>query len=114
MDVDGLTAFVAERFSTIADPDKAGPMAAYMKTDMPFYGVQAAPRVQIVRDVVGRFPPVDRSDYRLAVLTLWNQPHREEKCVAIEYARAFPSFVTDHRDQLSGLSYREATKHLDL
>ena len=35
-----------------------------------------------------------------------------------DYARTAPDavgrFVTDHREELSGLSYREATKHLDL
>ncbi len=35
-----------------------------------------------------------------------------------DYARTDPdavvAFVTEHRDGLSGLSYREATKHLDL
>jgi len=35
-----------------------------------------------------------------------------------EYARTAPdevrAFAVDHRDEMSGLSYREATKHLDV
>ena len=94
MDTHGLTSFVADRLVAVADPDKAGPMAAYMKTDMPFYGVQKAARVPILRDALKRFSPTDRSDYGSAVLALWNLPHREEKYLAIGYARMFPQFVT--------------------
>ncbi len=94
VDVEMLVEFVADRLVEAADPNKAGPMAAYLKTDMPFYGVQKAGRVPVLRDAVKQFPPTDRSDYRGAVLALWNQPHREEKYLAIGYARSFPQFVT--------------------
>lgn len=94
MNADTLTTFVAEQLADVADPHKAGPMAAYLKTDMPFYGVQKAGRVTILRAVKVRFPPSDRDAYRTAVLALWAQPHREEKYLAIGYARSFPQFVT--------------------
>jgi 3-methyladenine DNA glycosylase AlkD len=94
VDADALTTFVADRFAEAADPDKAGAMAAYLKTDMPFYGVQKAGRVPILRAVKDHFPPLNRDDYRTAVLALWAQPHREEKYLAIGYARIFPRFVT--------------------
>jgi len=94
VDSDGLAAFVADRLAAAADPDKAGPMATYMKTNMSFYGVQKAGRVPILREVQSQFPPADRDDYRAGVLALWNQPHREEKYLAIGYARSFPQFVT--------------------
>ncbi|MEA2024078.1 MAG: DNA alkylation repair protein [Actinomycetota bacterium] len=94
MDADGLTAFVADRLAAVADPKKAGPMAAYMKTDMPFHGVQKAGRAPILRDAVKRFPPSNRDDYRSAVLALWGRPYREEKYLAIGYARAFPRYIT--------------------
>ncbi|MEA3502521.1 MAG: DNA alkylation repair protein [Actinomycetota bacterium] len=94
MDAEALAALVAERLGAVADPEKAGPMAAYMKTDMPFYGVQKTGRVPILRTAVDQFPPSDREGYRTAVLTLWAQPHREEKYLAIGYARSFPRFVT--------------------
>ncbi len=94
VDAEGLTAFVAERLAQVSDPEKAGPMAAYLKTDMPFYGVQKAGRVPILREAVKTFPSTDRDGYRTAVLALWAQPHREEKYLAIGYARSFPRFVT--------------------
>ena len=94
MDAEALAGFVADRLAAAADPSKAVPMAAYMKTDMPFYGVQAAPRVPILREAVRHFPPADRAGYRAGVLALWNGSHRENKYVAIDYARAFPRYVT--------------------
>ena len=94
VDADGLVSLVAVRLAGVADPEKAVPMAAYMKTDTPFYGVQAAPRKPILREAVRRFPPGTRGEYHEAVLALWNRPHREEKYLAIGYARAFPRFVT--------------------
>jgi 3-methyladenine DNA glycosylase AlkD len=94
VNVDELTDFVAERLAAVGDPAKAGPMAAYLKTDMPFYGAQKPARVPIVRAAVRGFPPERRADYRDAVLALWSLPHREERYVAIEYATAFPRYIT--------------------
>jgi 3-methyladenine DNA glycosylase AlkD len=94
VDAEVLARFVADRLADATDPAKAGPMAAYLKTDMPFYGVQKAGRVPILREAVKRFPPSTRGEYRTAILALWAQPHREEKYLAIGYARSFPRFVT--------------------
>ena len=85
--------FVEAELSRLADPAKAIPMAAYMKTDMPFYGVPKPARAPIAREVSARFPPVDADDYRRKVLALWGLPHREEKYLAIDYAWSFPRHV---------------------
>ena len=69
-------------------------MAAYMKTTMPFYGVSGPARRAIGRELSGRFPPADPGAYREGVLALWALPHREEKYLAIAYARAFPRMVS--------------------
>ena len=94
MDVDGLVDLVARGLREGADPAKAAPMAAYLKTDAPFYGAQKAVRVPVRREAIRRFPPADRDDYRQAVLALWGQPHREERYLAIDYARSFPKYIT--------------------
>jgi 3-methyladenine DNA glycosylase AlkD len=94
MDVDALTAFAATRLAAVADSAKAAPMAAYMKTDQPFYGVQKPGRTTIFNEMIDRFAPSDRDDYRSAVLALWGQPHREEQYLAIGYAKAFPRYIT--------------------
>ncbi|MGI9601957.1 MAG: DNA alkylation repair protein [Acidimicrobiales bacterium] len=78
----------------VADPDKAGPMAAYMKTDMAFYGVPSPARKRIVREAKKRFTPADDAEYRDQIETLWQLPHREEKYCAIGVARAHQPHIT--------------------
>jgi 3-methyladenine DNA glycosylase AlkD len=97
--MDDLTGFVAAELAERADADRAARMAAYMKTDMPFYGVQKKPLTEIYRETKRRFPIEDSETYRRAVLALWNRPHREEKYLAISIARYNTRFVTyDHID----------------
>ena len=86
--------FVQEALSRRADPDKAAGMQAYMKTDMPFYGVQKPARVEILRELVERFPVPDRESYQALVLGLWDLPNREEKYLALGVARHFREHVT--------------------
>lgn len=81
-----LTRFVQTGLKDAADPAKAGPMAAYMKTTMPFYGVQKPQRVPIFKEMNRRFPADDRRAYERNVLALWALPHREEKYAALDYA----------------------------
>jgi 3-methyladenine DNA glycosylase AlkD len=92
--MDDLVALVAAELADRADPDKASGMAAYLKTDMPFYGVQKKGRTEVLRAIRARFPITSKSEYREAVLALWAQPHREEKYLAIGIARGNSSFIT--------------------
>ena len=69
-------------------------MAAYMKTDMPFYGVQKPGRSEVVRLLRKQFPVANNTTYRAMVSALWEQPHREEKYVAINVATKNAQFVT--------------------
>ena len=77
-----------------ADPAKAGPMASYMKTETPFYGVSSHDRKVISRGLAREFPARSRTEYVNAVRTLWHGEFREEKYLAIAYARLFPHYVT--------------------
>ena len=38
-DIEALTTDVRQGLAAVADPTKAGPMQAYMKSELPFYGV---------------------------------------------------------------------------
>jgi 3-methyladenine DNA glycosylase AlkD len=89
-----LKTFVAAELERRSDPAKAVRMAAYMKTDMPFYGVQKKGRTEVFRMIRDRFPIGDAAAYRAAVEALWLQPHREEKYLAIDIAKHHQSFVT--------------------
>ncbi|MCZ6518932.1 MAG: DNA alkylation repair protein [Actinobacteria bacterium] len=74
--------YVSDALSAAANPEKAVGMQAYMKTDMPFYGVQKPGRTPILRRLLREFPPEDRDQYESLALALWALPHREEKYLA--------------------------------
>ncbi|MCP4658915.1 MAG: DNA alkylation repair protein [bacterium] len=84
---------MASALAALADPDRAREMAAYMKTEMPFYGVASGPRRELAREAKRRFPIAGQSAYKRAIGALWRRPHREEKYVAIALARLHGSFV---------------------
>ena len=95
--VDGmvdLVDLVATELSSRADPEKAVGMAAYLKTDMPFYGVQKKGRVEVFREIQKQLSIDDVGAYRSAIESLWEQPHREEKYLAIAIAKRYDEFLT--------------------
>jgi len=72
---------VRSGLAELADPVKAPEMQAYMKSDMPFLGVQKPGRVSLLRSL----PPLDsRDEWLEAVQTLWREAtYREERYVAM-------------------------------
>ncbi len=68
---------------------KAGPMAACMKTNMPFYSVATPERKAIRNRIVTAYPPSTRHDYEAAMGALWCGAYSEEKYVAVGCARSF-------------------------
>ena len=86
--------FVADQLTVLANPDNARAMAAYMKTDMPFFGVKRPQRDPIFQEMMKRFPVTTRREYETGVRQLWAQPHREEKYFAVQLARAVNRYIT--------------------
>jgi 3-methyladenine DNA glycosylase AlkD len=71
-----------------ADPAKAPDMQAYMKSEMPFLGVQKPGRVEIARTVFPAYPLDGFDAWRDTVLRLWREAtYREERYLAIALAR---------------------------
>jgi len=68
-------------------------MQAYMKTDMPFYGVQKKGRTSILRRLRDDFAPIDRDEYEQLVVALWELPYREEKYLSQAVAVSYPEFI---------------------
>lgn len=68
-------------------------MAAYMKTTVPFHGVRKGDLAPILARIVADHPPSDREEYEIAVRALWHMPHREERYLAIGYARHFAEYI---------------------
>lgn len=82
-----LIDFFAAEFAAHADAERATQMAAYMKTDMPFFGVIARQRDAIIKAAKVRFKRSDRAALLADVSALWAQPQREFKYAAIRWAR---------------------------
>jgi 3-methyladenine DNA glycosylase AlkD len=77
MMIEAIRAGLAAR----ADPGKAPDMQRYMKSALPFHGVQKAGRVQLAREV---FVDLSRSEWERVVLTLWREAEfREERYMAL-------------------------------
>jgi 3-methyladenine DNA glycosylase AlkD len=76
-----------------ADPATAAGMAAYMKSDMPCFGVPKPGRAEIEREIRRRFAAPGRRELERTVKALWRRPHREEKYLAIAVARTWPERI---------------------
>jgi 3-methyladenine DNA glycosylase AlkD len=76
-------------------PENAAPMQAYMKSKMPFLGVQTGEMRAACRSVFAGHPLESFDDWRETVLELWHSArYREERYVAIELTghRAYRRF----------------------
>lgn len=60
------------RIEEAGDPARAARMRAYMKSELPFRGVPAAPLRAITREVVVAHPLRDRGAWEAAVRRLWD------------------------------------------
>ena len=69
-------------------------MQAYMKTEMPFYGVQKPGRTEVMRRLKKEFIPQSHDEYVALATALWELPHREEKYLAQGVATAHRRFIT--------------------
>ena len=68
-----------------ADPERAPQQQAYMKSDMPYFGV-GVPQCRRIAGAVFRTHPLpDARAWEAAILDLWrNAAHREERYAAVE------------------------------
>jgi 3-methyladenine DNA glycosylase AlkD len=88
-----LARFVTGRLKNLANPARAATMAAYMKTDQPFYGVPTALRTPFFNMMRTQFAPSSQKSYKRNVLALWKLARREEQYAAVAYARQYRNFI---------------------
>ena len=68
-----------------ADPERAPQQQAYMKSDMPYFGVSVPQCRRIAGAVFRAHPLPDAQAWEAAILDLWrNAAHREERYAAVE------------------------------
>jgi 3-methyladenine DNA glycosylase AlkD len=95
-----LTKSVRAALQALADPAKAGPMQAYMKSAMPYMGVSAVPLDATCKTLFANLHYETAAAWQEDVLALWRgAKFREERYVAIALtglraARPFQRFDT--------------------
>jgi 3-methyladenine DNA glycosylase AlkD len=90
---DNLVGAVREALRLAADPAKAEPMRAYMKSTMPFLGVPTPERTRALRPLLAEHP-LDLAGWHATVLALWREAaYREERYAALFLARRHPEHL---------------------
>lgn len=83
---------IRTQLSRQKNPTAAAGAKAYMKSEMPFYGVAAPQLRKICGEVFEAHPISMAADWRRIIADLWDQAtHREERYAAIELA-AYPPY----------------------
>ncbi|WP_432736297.1 DNA alkylation repair protein [Maridesulfovibrio sp. FT414] len=86
-----LTA-IREELEQLADPSRAEDMQRYMKSQMPFYGIQTPIRRKSCHTVFKKNGPWNFDKWSEATLELWrNARYREERYAAIDLVDWKPS-----------------------
>jgi 3-methyladenine DNA glycosylase AlkD len=88
---------VRAELASRADPEKAPGMQAYMKSELPFHGVQAAGQREVFKAAFAAHPLDGFDEWRATVLALWHEAHfREERYAAIGLSgdRRYRAFQT--------------------
>lgn len=77
-----------ESFSFHANPQKALGMQAYMKSQMPYWGIPMPLMRTLSKNIFKQFPLISKNKWKKTVLFLWNHAsHREERYAALELAK---------------------------
>ncbi|MFC1550353.1 DNA alkylation repair protein [Candidatus Neomarinimicrobiota bacterium] len=104
-----MAAYLRSEMKKAGDNAKAKGMQAYMKTDQPFYGVQAGPRRIIFRRAKKKFAIKSRTDYFELINELWCGKYREDMYQAIEIAEAYKVYIDDKSWEFFEILVRTAT-----
>lgn len=91
-----IIVYTKEQLLMYQNKKNAVEMAQYMKTTMPFYGVRATERRKIIKTLIEKYPLKTQEEYLQTITVLWDLPHREEKYIAIDIARAYPWYVNSN------------------
>jgi len=74
--------------SAAGDPERARAQQAYMKSEMPFFGVSSPELKELLRPLLKGFRPASREKWDETVRSLWDgATHREERYAAIAFAQ---------------------------
>jgi 3-methyladenine DNA glycosylase AlkD len=85
--VHALTAAIRAGLAAAANPSRAAGAQAYMKSEMPFYGVPSPVQKRLWREAFAAHPLKNEAEWRRVVLQLWRTASfREERYAAVGLA----------------------------
>ncbi|TNY38247.1 DNA alkylation repair protein [Thermomonospora catenispora] len=110
MDVAEVMRRVEETFRAHADPDRAAPMAAYMRGRFPFLGIATPRRRALTRRVLAGLPSPAEAELCALARSCWALPEREFQyfaCDVLIRCAAVPSagFAATLRELLTARSW---------
>lgn len=79
---------ISSSFEAHADPERAAPMAAYMKGQFPFLGISATERRGLQRRAWNGLPEPSERELRTIARASWRKPEREYQYFGADYVRA--------------------------
>lgn len=82
-----------KRFEASANPDKARQMAAYMKNQFVYYGIQTPQRRAIYKDLIATERRSKVIDWNLLEIC-WQAPQREYQYFVGDYLRAMKNYLS--------------------
>lgn len=84
-----------QHFIAHQNPEKAEPMARYMKYHFPFLGIQAPERRQLLREVLQLHILPDKTEFPVVIRELWALPEREFQAVALDILQKYKKHLDD-------------------
>ncbi len=86
--LDELRARLRAALSAAGDPERALAQQAYLKSEMPHYGIGSPELKVLLRSFLAEFKPSSRAEWEQTVRVLWDgATHREERYAAIGFAQ---------------------------
>jgi len=100
-----LTTTIRQGLAAMANPDKAFFMRKYMKSEMPYRGVQTAEQRKIFTAALKQHPVQSMEEYEQVIRELWQAEYREERYgayfIAEKYAQfQIPEMLTLYREMI--------------
>ncbi|MEY8350669.1 DNA alkylation repair protein [Bacillus cereus] len=78
-----------KHFIAHQNPEKAEPMARYMKNHFPFLGIQTPERRQLLREVIQVHKLPDKEEFQIVIRELWSLPEREFQAAALDLLQKY-------------------------
>ena len=84
-----------QHFLAHQNPEKAEPMARYMKNHFPFLGIQSPERRKLLREVIQVHNLPEKEDLQIVIRELWALPEREFQAVSLDILQKYKKYLDE-------------------